>query len=108
MKVMQVAMKVLMMRSGTYLYGVAVDGLPSPLPAAADLQDVVGHVAGRPGAVPHLPPLLPVVQHLTGIRTPASTPASASNERIYLSRCSLSLKRNRNIQLFCGYISFLK
>ncbi len=51
----------------SYLYGVAVDGLSSAgdVHGFGDLQDVVWHIAGRPAAVTHLPPLLPVVKNLT-------------------------------------------
>ncbi len=51
----------------SHLYGVAVDGLSSArdVHCFGVLQDVVWHVAGRSAAVTNLPPLLPVIQHLT-------------------------------------------
>ncbi len=50
-----------------HLYGVAVDGLPAArhVHRPADLQDVVWHISRSARPVLHLPPLLPVIQHLT-------------------------------------------
>ena len=54
-----------------YLYGVAVDGLSSPVDVhrPGGLQDVVWHVARGPAAVAYLPPLLLVVQDLRNTRS---------------------------------------
>lgn len=46
---------------------MAVDGFSSArdVHGFGAIQDVVGHIAGRPRTVPDLPPLLPVIKHLT-------------------------------------------
>lgn len=54
------------MERSDHLYGVTVDGLPTAcrLHRSAHLQNVVWHISCSPRTVPHLPPLLPVIQHL--------------------------------------------
>lgn len=49
-----------------YLDSVAVDRVSTAgqVRGSGQLQDVVWHVAGGAGAVPDLPPLLPVIQNL--------------------------------------------
>jgi len=59
--------KMKLMMEVTHLDGVAVDRL-----LLRELQDVVRHVAGRPGVLTHLPPLLPVIQDLNQ-RPPSGT-----------------------------------
>lgn len=53
--------------TGFYLDSVAVDGLSSAcdVHSFGALQDVVGHVAGRPRTITNFPPLLPVIKNLT-------------------------------------------
>lgn len=70
--------------SASYLYGVAVDGLPSAagVHGFGDLQDVVWHVAGHPATVTHLPPLFPVVQNLSDRGQGLGHPGSRLNRSL--------------------------